>query len=277
LGSNDFFQHGRHHAISAFIHIELYDVKVCLVSSIVVHVRICCFVYVIVRSCNLCCTLRCVTEDSSLRLEYIREMITIVGNEDLASGQLEAGLVRLASGLLQLARAMCFARGVPAVEPREHRDFEAIIEGLVLNLQLSDLLCSSQVNRVYSNAMDWTLYMFSAILHDCPKQAVQDLSCSKAALVRSLVRNRRRSPIGSFLTATISLSSSRSCRIVGIIASFGRLCTLFLSFFSVGDADGEFGALNRGAKEFRRCRRKGGRDWSPCRAQRRGRRSWRRR
>jgi hypothetical protein len=25
-----------------------------------------------------------------------------------------------------------------------------------------------------------TLYMFSAILHDCPKQAVQDRSCSRA-------------------------------------------------------------------------------------------------
>jgi hypothetical protein len=74
--------------------------------------------------------------------------------------------------------------------------------------------------------------MLSAILHDCPKQAVQDLSCSKATLVRSLVRNRRRSPLGSFLTATTSLPSGRSCCIFYMIASFSRLCTLFLSSVS---------------------------------------------
>lgn len=70
--------------------------------------------------------------------------------------------------------------------------------------------------------------MFYAMLHVFPKQAVQDLSCSKVALVRSLVRNRRRSPLGSFLTATTSLPSDRSCCILCMIASFGRLCTFFL-------------------------------------------------
>jgi hypothetical protein len=51
-------------------------------------------------------------------------------------------------------RAMCFARGVPAVEPGEPRDLETIMEGLVFLLQLSDVLCSSRVDRVYSNAVD---------------------------------------------------------------------------------------------------------------------------
>jgi hypothetical protein len=49
-----------------------------------------------------------------------------------------------------------------------------------------------------------TLYAFFAILHDCPKQAVQDLSCGRAALVRSPFRNGRRSPLGSSLIATTS-------------------------------------------------------------------------
>jgi hypothetical protein len=74
--------------------------------------------------------------------------------------------------------------------------------------------------------------MFSAILLDFPKQVVQDLSCSKAALVRSLVRNRRRSPLGSFLTATTSLPLGRSCCIFCMIASFGKICTFFLSSVS---------------------------------------------
>jgi hypothetical protein len=38
---------------------------------------------------------------------------------------------------------MCFARGVPAVEPGEPGDLETIMEGLVFLLQLSDVLCSS--------------------------------------------------------------------------------------------------------------------------------------
>jgi hypothetical protein len=74
--------------------------------------------------------------------------------------------------------------------------------------------------------------MFSAILHDCPKQAIQDLSCSRATLVRSLVRKRRRSPLGNFLTATTSLPSGRSCCIFCMNASFGRLRTFFLSSVS---------------------------------------------
>jgi hypothetical protein len=51
-------------------------------------------------------------------------------------------------------RSMCFARGVHVVEPREPRDLETIMEGLVFLLQLSDVLCSSRVDRVYSNTMD---------------------------------------------------------------------------------------------------------------------------
>jgi hypothetical protein len=93
---------------------------------------------------------------------------------------------------------------------------------------------SARLGSIESTRMLWTrtLYMFSAILHDFPKQAVQDLSCSKVALVRSLVRNRRRSLLGSFLTATTSLPSGRSYCILFMIASFGRLCTLFLSSVS---------------------------------------------
>jgi hypothetical protein len=95
-------------------------------------------------------------------------------------------------------------------------------------------MSSARLGSIESTRILWTrtLCVFSAILHDCPKQAVQDLSCSKAALVRSLVRNRRRSPLGSFLTATTSLPSGCSCCIFCMIASFGRLCTLFLSSVS---------------------------------------------
>jgi hypothetical protein len=49
------------------------SLSVCIVLSIVVHVCICWFVYVSVRSYTLRYTLRYVTEDSSLRLEVIRE------------------------------------------------------------------------------------------------------------------------------------------------------------------------------------------------------------
>lgn len=55
-------------------------------------------------------------------------------------------------------RTMCFARGVPAVQPGEPRDLKALVEGLGFLLQLSDVLCSSRVDRVvdrvYRNVVD---------------------------------------------------------------------------------------------------------------------------
>jgi hypothetical protein len=93
---------------------------------------------------------------------------------------------------------------------------------------------SARLGSIESTRMLWTrtFYMFSAILHDCPKQAIQDLSYSRATLVRSLVRKRRRSPLGSFLTATTSLLLGRSYCIFCMIASFGKICTFFLSSVS---------------------------------------------
>lgn len=90
---------------------------------------------------------------------------------------------------------------------------------------------STRFGSMEFTRMLWTKtsYVSSAMLHDCPKRAVHDLSCSRAALVRSPVRNRRRSPLGSFLTATTSFPSGRSCCILCMISSFGKFCAFFLS------------------------------------------------
>jgi hypothetical protein len=88
------------------------------------------------------------------------------------------------------------------------------MECLVSSCSLA--IFSARPGSIESTRTLWTstLCIFSAMLHDCPKHAVQDFSCSRAALVRSLVKNRWRSLLGSFLTATTSFPLGRSCCIL---------------------------------------------------------------